>query len=152
VRDRVNNKVKFREPFRPFAPVALPEDAAAWFDLGKGRDARLLPYMLSVVPARQRAHAELPAVVHVDGSARLQVVDDDSSPTLAGVLRAFKRRTGTGVLLNTSMNLKDEPPVASPAEAYGMFLRSDLDFLVLEGRLIDKREQQPRVDHHRSAA
>jgi carbamoyltransferase len=153
VRDRVNAKVKFRESFRPFAPVALPEDAAAWFDLGKKRDRRLWPYMLSVVPAKERARQELPAVVHVDGSARLQVATDAHSPALCGVLRAFKRRTGVGVLLNTSMNLKDEPPVASPAEAYGTFLRSDLDFLVLEGCLLSKQDSgvERRATAHRAA-
>lgn len=138
VRDRVNKKVKFREPFRPFAPAVLEEDVDTWFDRGRGRDALLHPYMLSVVPAKAIAQRDLPAVVHVDGTSRMQVVDEAHSPALARVLHAFKQRTGMGVLLNTSMNLKDEPPVHTPAEAYGMFLRSDLDFLVLGRSLVLK--------------
>ena len=94
--------------------------------------------MLTVVPVRPEARSLLPAITHVDGTARVQTVDDDEPTGLARLIRAFFRRTGTPVLLNTSMNLKDEPLVSSPAEAFAVFLRSDLDFLVLEDCLIDR--------------
>jgi len=89
--------------------------------------------------ATDAAKSEIPAVVHVDGTGRVQRVDRESSPDLFELLTSFKQRTGVGVLLNTSMNLKDEPIVASPAEAYATFLRSDLDFLVLEDCLVTGR-------------
>ena len=81
----------------------------------------------------------LPATTHVDGTARVQRVDKEGNPGLHALLEAFRDRTGVGVVLNTSMNLKDEPICGSPAEAYGTFLRSDLDFLVLEDCLIERR-------------
>jgi len=131
--------VKFREPFRPFAPAVLADDAATYFDLGRGADRALTPYMCSVLPATATGIAELGAVVHVDGTARVQTVERAHNPAFYDLIAAFKRRTGVGVLLNTSMNLKGEPICNSPAEAYGAFLRSDLDFLVLEDCLITKR-------------
>ena len=136
--DRVNLAVKFREPFRPFAPAVRDGDASLWFDLGDRPD-RLAPYMLTVVPVRPEARVRLPAITHVDGTARLQRVRRDDPPGLHGLLDAFAERTGVGVLLNTSMNLKDEPLVASPAEAYGVFMRSGLDFLVMERSLVERR-------------
>ena len=81
----------------------------------------------------------LPAITHVDGTARVQRLDRAHNPVFYDLVDAFRRRTGVGVVLNTSMNLKDEPLCASPAEAYGVFVRSDLDFLVLEHCLIEKR-------------
>jgi carbamoyltransferase len=138
MRDRVNASVKLRESFRPFAPAVLEEDAALWFDLGAGRDRHLWPFMCSVVPATERGRATLGAVVHVDGTARLQTVQADASPRLHALLHAFKERTGVGVLLNTSFNLKDEPICASPADAYKTFVSSGLDFLALESCLIEK--------------
>ena len=138
--ERVNRKIKFREAFRPFAPAVLAEEIDAWFDasLGAGRDDYLLPFMCSVVPVREEMRSRLAAVTHVDGTARAQRIDRDSNPGFYDLVDAFRRRTGVGVLLNTSMNLKDEPLCASPAEAYGVFVRSDLDFLVLEGCLVQK--------------
>ena len=138
-RDRVNAKVKFREPFRPFAPAVLAEDANHWFDLGpeSGCDGtQLYPFMLAVTPLKNRGKEHLPAITHVDGSARVQTVTPSSSPRLRGLLEAFKARTGVGVLLNTSLNLRGEPIAASPAESYSVFDRSDLDFLVMERSLV----------------
>jgi carbamoyltransferase len=137
-RDRVNAKIKFRESFRPFAPAVLSEEVDRWFELP--RDDLLSPFMCTVAPATEAAKREIPAVVHVDGTGRVQRVDREASPDLFDLLCAFKERTGIGVLLNTSMNLKDEPIVASPAEAYATFLRSDLDFLVLEDCLVTGRK------------
>jgi carbamoyltransferase len=138
--ERVNRKIKFREAFRPFAPAVLAEEIDEWFDasLGAGRDDHLLPFMCSVIPVKKEMRARLAAVTHVDGTARAQRIDRDSNPVFYDLIDAFRRRTGVGVILNTSMNLKDEPLCASPAEAYGVFVRSDLDFLVLEGCLVQK--------------
>jgi carbamoyltransferase len=137
VRDRVNAKVKFREPFRPFAPVVLASEADRFFEMPASAD-HLSRYMLTVVPVRAEARGLLPAITHVDGTARVQTIEDDEPTGLARLVRAFFERTGMPVLLNTSMNLKDEPLVGSPAEAFAVFLRSDLDFLVLENCLIDR--------------
>ncbi len=136
--DRVNRKIKFRERFRPFAPAVLAEEADAWFDVDADADL-LSPFMCSVVPVREHTRQALPAVTHVDGTARVQVVREHDNPTFHALVSAFRRRTGVGVVLNTSMNLKDEPLCASPAEAYAVFARSDLDFLVLENCLIQRR-------------
>ncbi len=95
--------------------------------------------MLTVVPVTPEGKATLPSITHVDGTARVQCVAPLDEPGLHDLLDAFAERTGVGVLLNTSMNLKDEPLVASPAEAYGVLLRSDLDFLVLEDCLVERK-------------
>ena len=139
--ERVNRKIKFREAFRPFAPAVLAEEVDAWFDasLGAGRDDHLLPFMCSVVPVKEEMRSRLAAVTHVDGTARAQRIDRDTNRGFYDLVDAFRRRTGLGVILNTSMNLKDEPLCASPAEAYAVFARSELDFLVLENCLIEKR-------------
>jgi carbamoyltransferase len=138
MRDRVNRKIKFREPFRPFAPAVQAEEAARWFEVTPGRPDRLTPFMCAVLPVTDEGRRALPAVTHVDGSARVQRVERADNPDFWSLLDAFRRRTGVGVLLNTSMNLKDEPLVASPAEAWAVFMRSDLDFLVMERCLVEK--------------
>ena len=135
--ERVNRKIKFRENFRPFAPAVLAEEAGRWFEVSP-TDA-LAPFMCSVVPVTAEGRARLPAVTHVDGTARVQVIHQEDNPSFHALVDAFRQRTGVGVLLNTSMNLKDEPLCASPAEAYAVFVRSELDFLVLENCLIEKR-------------
>jgi len=137
--DRVNRKIKFRESFRPFAPAVLADEAGRWFELDAPADDLLAPFMCSVVPVRPEVRGELPAVTHVDGTARVQVIHAQDNPRFHSLVEAFRRRTGVGVVLNTSMNLKDEPLCASPAEAYAVFARSDLDFLVLENCLIRRR-------------
>jgi len=140
MRDRVNQKVKFREGFRPFAPAVLAEEMQKWFTLPTDREEHMTPYMCCVAPVTPEAKATLPAVVHVDGTARVQSVDAATNPVFHQLLTAFKKRTDVGVILNTSMNLKDEPICGSPAEAYATFMRSDLDFLVLENCLVAKRD------------
>ena len=137
MKERVNRKIKFREAFRPFAPAVLAEEMPRWFEVDEGPD-HLTPFMCSVVRVREEHRQALPAVTHVDGTARAQSVAKADNPAFYDLVEAFRRRTGVGVLLNTSMNLKDEPMCASPAEAYGMFVRSDLDFLVLERCLVER--------------
>ena len=137
-RDRVNRSVKFREPFRPFAPAVLADDAAHWFEVPEARPNFLTDHMLSVIPVTDAGAEVLGAVTHVDGSARVQTVTASSSPRLHGLLEAFRAETGVGVLLNTSMNLKGEPMCASPGDAYATFARSGLDFLVMERCLVER--------------
>jgi carbamoyltransferase len=138
MRERVNRKIKYREGFRPFAPAVLAEEASRWFEMPDASRDFLTPWMCSVVPVTDEGRRTLPAITHVDGTARAQRVDRSDNAGFYDLIDAFRQRTGVGVLLNTSMNLKDEPLCASPAEAYGVFVRSDLDFLVLERCLIAK--------------
>ncbi len=155
---RVNQSVKFREGFRPFAPAVLAEHVSTWFDLD-----RPSPYMLFVAPvaAAQRValteaeaavdgldrlkvrRSTLPAITHVDGSARVQTVDGRWSPAFRGLLEAFHRRTGVPVLLNTSFNLKDEPIVCTPADAVATFLASGMDALVVGDVLVHRPIDRP---------
>ncbi|MGE0191961.1 MAG: carbamoyltransferase [Planctomycetota bacterium] len=132
--DRVNARVKHRQAFRPFAPAVLAEHARAWFD-GVGES----PFMLEAHPVREDKRELVPAIVHVDGTARVQTVHADRTPRFHALLEAFHRRTGIPVLLNTSFNLRGEPMVESPAEAVDTFLRTDLDALVLEEDILVKR-------------
>jgi carbamoyltransferase len=137
MRDRVNRKIKYREGFRPFAPAVLAEEAPRWFSVAQRGD-HLAPFMCTVVPVTEEGRRTLPATTHVDGTARVQRIDRAHNPSFHALIETFRMLTGVGVLLNTSMNLKDEPLCASPAEAYGVFVRSDLDFLVLERCLVEK--------------
>jgi carbamoyltransferase len=136
---RLNRKIKFRESFRPFAPCVLREHAAAYFRLPPGVES---PYMLYTVPVADGAG--LPAVTHVDGSARVQTVDAGRHGRFYRLLRRFHEKTGCPVLVNTSFNIRGEPIVCSPADAYRCFLNTDLDALVLENHLLLKEEQSPR--------
>jgi carbamoyltransferase len=133
---RLNAQIKFREAFRPFAPAVLAEDASAYFELDFAS-----PYMQFTVPVRPQQRAALPAVTHVDHSARVQTVAEATNPRLYGILRAFKARTGCSVVINTSFNLRGEPIVATPADAYRCFMRSGLDALALGRFVLLKREQ-----------
>lgn len=136
MRDRINRRVKRREPFRPFAPSVLAEKAGEHFDLEPTTAATLAPFMLAT--CRVTSELELPAVTHVDGSARPQVVSRRANPRFAALLDAFAARTGCPVLLNTSFNLRGEPIVCSPADALSCFARSGIDSLVLEDFVIDR--------------
>ncbi|MGY1577221.1 carbamoyltransferase family protein [Streptomyces sp. MN13] len=152
----LNLKTKFRESFRPFAPAVLAEDAKDWFDL-----AQESPYMLltaQVAAARRREieppaegvkgldllrvpRSTIPAVTHVDGSSRVQTVTAEHNPRFHALLTAFRDRTGCPVLVNTSFNVRGEPIVRTPQEAYACFMRTRIDLLVLGDNLLDKRDQ-----------
>jgi len=132
MKDHLNARVKFRESFRPYAPMVLAEYAADMFDL-----ARPSPFMLFACDVRPEYKDLLPAVTHVDGTARVQTIDAEE-PFLRALLMAFYRRTGIAVLLNTSFNLAGEPIVETPEDAIRAFLACGLDALVLEGAVITK--------------
>ena len=136
MKDIVNAKIKFREPYRPFAPSVLAECAEQHFELPGATRHYPARYMLYVVPVK--SGNTLPAVTHVDGTARLQTVFREESPRYYGLIERFGQATGTPVVLNTSFNLKGEPIVNSPADALGTFFKSDMDALVLENFLIEK--------------
>ncbi len=154
----MNRKIKFRESFRPFAPIVLLENAAEYFEVPPGTES---PYMLMVAPVqpaqRQPAagvrrvgevRSSIPAVTHVDYSARLQTVDEVRNPRLHRLLQAFHRQTGCPVLINTSFNVRSEPIVCTAADAYRCFMATDMDALVI-GDFILRKEEQPaanRVD------
>jgi carbamoyltransferase len=136
MQSRVNLMVKFRESFRPFAPAVTAERAAEWFELAPGVES---PYMLLTTQVAASRRGRIPAVTHVDGSARVQTVDAARAPALHALLRAFERRTGCPVLVNTSFNVKDEPIVATPEDAWRCFLATKIDALLLEDCLVTEK-------------
>lgn len=131
MQERINSIIKQRESFRPFAPAVLEERAAAHFDLDHASR-----YMLET--CQVKSPIKLPAITHVDGSARVQTVDEETNPRFAQLLRAFERLTGCPILLNTSFNLNYEPIVCTPTDALICFILSGLDTLVLEDFIIDR--------------
>jgi carbamoyltransferase len=133
MRDRINSLVKLRESFRPFAPVVLEERTGDHFDLDH-------PSRFMLETCQVRSPLALPAITHVDGSARVQTVDRANNPRLAGVLEEFERATGCPILLNTSFNMKGEPIVCTPTDALLCFMRARLDVLVLEDFLIEAKD------------
>jgi carbamoyltransferase len=161
---QLNLKVKFRESFRPFAPAVLREDVADWFELDGDS-----PYMLVVADVREdRRHAvsdedkklfgidrlntirsEIPAVTHVDMSARIQTVHKETNPRYHALLSAFKARTGCPVLVNTSFNVRSEPIVCTPEDAFRCFMGTDIELLVAGNCIARKEDQDPalRVDY-----
>lgn len=149
MKDRVNTAVKMRESFRPFAPAVLREHAADWFDLTGVGDS---PYMLFTVPVREPRRAQIPAVTHVDGSARVQTVERADSPRFHALLRAFHDLTGVPVLLNTSFNVNGEPIVNSPDDAIRCFLSTRIDLLVIGDTVIEKRVDVARRAREADAA
>ena len=152
----LNMKVKYRESFRPFAPIVLREDVSEFFELD--RDS---PYMLLVAPVREdrrfeqseeqkkafgldklnQLRSDIPAITHVDYSARIQTVDGKENPRMHKLLEAFKAKTGYGVLVNTSFNVRDEPIVCTPDDAYRCFMGTEMDVLVVENAILFKGEQ-----------
>jgi carbamoyltransferase len=138
MKDIVNVKIKFREPYRPFAPSALAERAGEFFDLDEPTRHFPARFMLLVAPVREAARDRLPAVTHVDGSARLQTVPRETSPLYHSLIERFGQATGTPVLLNTSFNLRGEPIVNTPGEALSTFRRSGMDALVMGNILVGK--------------
>jgi carbamoyltransferase len=142
MKDLVNVKIKYREPFRPFAPsvpVGRAEEYFALPDPVRHYPARFMLYVVDVHGARRDA---IPAVTHVDGTARLQTVREEPSPRYHRLLERFGKATGVPVLLNTSFNLKGEPIVNTPAEALATFQRSGMDLLVLGDAVIEKRARE----------
>jgi carbamoyltransferase len=153
----LNLKVKYRESFRPFAPAVLREDVAEWFEIDADS-----PYMLFVAdvakPLRRAMTAEeealfgidklnvvrseIPAVTHVDYSARIQTVHAETNPRFHALLSAFKQRTGCPVLVNTSFNVRGEPIVGSPEDAYRCFMGTELDLLVIGNCILEKDAQE----------
>jgi carbamoyltransferase len=156
----LNLRVKFRESFRPFAPAILREDVADWFELNEDS-----PYMLlvaDVVERRRRAmtneeqalfgidklnvcRSDIPAVTHVDYSARVQTVHEDTNPRFHALLAAFKQRTGCPVLVNTSFNIRGEPIVCTPEDAFRCFMGSDIEVLAIGNCLLRKEGQNPAL-------
>ncbi len=134
MQSRMNQKIKFRESFRPFAPAVLAEHTEDHFEMDGIAES---PYMLLTTQVR----SELPAITHVDGSARVQTVDTSRNPRFANLLKEFLRQTGCPVLINTSFNVRGEPIVRTPAEAYRCFMRTDMDALVIGNRILLKDEQ-----------
>jgi carbamoyltransferase len=157
----MNLKIKFRESFRPFAPSVLRERVAEYFDLDEDS-----PYMLLVAPVRESRRiamnaeqqglfgieklnvprSDIPAVTHVDYSARIQTVRPEVNGLYYDLLRRFHARTGCAVLVNTSFNVRGEPIVCTPRDAYLCFMRTEMDYLVMGSFLLDKRRQPPLRD------
>lgn len=134
VRDWINAHVKEREWFRPLAPIVLLEEAGRWFDI-----RRPSPFMQFAAPVHRDAAERIPAVTHVDGTARLQTVAPDDDPLLRALLERFAERTGVAVLLNTSFNCRDEPIVETPAQALASFRRMPLRSIAMPPYFVRKR-------------
>jgi carbamoyltransferase len=138
MKDIVNTKIKFREPFRPFAPSVIVESAEKFFELDDAQrhfPARFMLYVVDVKPGQEEV---LPAITHVDGTARLQTVHKQESPLYHKLIDRFGQATGVPVILNTSFNLKGEPIVTTPAQAHSTFMRSGMDALVLGNSIVTK--------------
>jgi carbamoyltransferase len=138
MKDIVNTKIKFREPFRPFAPSALVERAEEYFVLPDAERHYPARFMLYVVDVRDDKRGLVPAITHVDGTGRLQTVRRDTTPRYHRLISTFAEATGVPMVLNTSFNLRGEPIVNTPAEAYHTFTQSGMDVLVLGDYVIEK--------------
>ncbi|MEZ6097463.1 MAG: carbamoyltransferase [Pirellulaceae bacterium] len=158
----MNLKIKFRESFRPFAPIVLQEHVERYFQMQPGQES---PYMLLVAPVAEgvrrslgedyqqafgidKLHycrSEIPAVTHVDYSARVQTVDEHRNPLLHKLMGTFFRRTGCPVMINTSFNVRSEPIVCTPEDAYRCFMMTDMDVLVLGHHILYKHQQKKQI-------
>ena len=154
---KLNLKIKQRESFRPFAPAILVEDVQDYFELNEPS-----PYMLLVKPVKKERQiqqpqeagnttlldklyflrSDLPAITHVDYSARVQTVHKETNPRFWHLLASFKQITGCPVLVNTSFNVRGEPIVNTPGEAYRCFMHTEMDYLVMGNMIFDKQRQQ----------
>ena len=135
MRDHINELIKQREEFRPFAPAVVSESASEYFEIEEGKE-RYYPHMLFVAQTRPKYRDQLGAVTHVDGSARLQTVDKEENPRFWALLKQFEELTGLPVILNTSFNLKGQPIVKDPEVALETFVVSNLDGLVIGDYLV----------------
>ncbi len=135
MRDRINAMVKKREAFRPFAPACSLEEAPRWFDVAPGTE---LPYMISIVEVRPEARPFLPAITHINGSARLQTVSKASNPDFHALLNAVGETTGMQIVLNTSFNVKGQPIVNTPEEALQTLLETGIEYLFLGDYLVTR--------------
>jgi carbamoyltransferase len=136
MRDRINGMVKMREAFRPFAPAVSVEQAHEWFDIPPLTE---FPYMIMTVDVRDKYRAELPAITHVNGSARVQTVSAEGNKDFHTLLRAVGKTTGREMVLNTSFNVKGQPIVNTPREAMETFLATGIDVLFLGDILVRRR-------------
>ncbi len=159
MQSQMNLKIKFRESFRPFAPVVLRDQAARWFQMGDGLES---PYMLLVAPVAEEQRlpcdgakaagidklkiirSTVPAITHVDYSARVQTVDPERHGRFFKLMKAFQEKTGCPVMINTSFNVRGEPIVCSPEHAYRCFMATNMDALVLEDFVLRKENQPVR--------
>lgn len=161
MQSKINLKIKFRESFRPFAPTVLADDVGDYFEIGCPS-----PYMLLVAPVRRErrkemtdqqrglfgidklnvSRSDIPAVTHVDYSARIQTIDRRDHPVYHELISKFKEKTGYGIIVNTSFNVRGEPIVCSPEDAYLCFMRTEMDILVLEDIMLYKEEQPELIE------
>ena len=133
IKEIINRRIKFREPFRPFAPVSTIEDASTYFDV-----RRPYPYMLVTCGVRPEWQDKLPGITHEDGSARLQTVARSHNPMYYDLIRSFGEQTGVPVLINTSFNVRGEPIVCTPMDAYRCFTLTDVDVLAIGNFLVER--------------
>ena len=165
MQSRLNLKIKFRESFRPFAPMVLAEDAEQYFDMGNAKDS---PYMLKTVYVKEnrrlpfdrnknsiseiinQPRSDIPAVTHLDYSARVQTVDAQRNKFMHEVIKRYKNLTGCSVIVNTSFNVRGEPIVNTVEDAYRCFMATDMDYVVIGNRLFDKREQNNQAFDEKS--
>jgi carbamoyltransferase len=158
----MNLKIKYRESFRPFAPSVSREHVSEWFELND--DSPYMLFVADVQPAHRREmttaehnlfgidklnvkRSEIPAVTHVDYSARIQTVRREQNPLYWEIIEAFRRLTGCPIIVNTSFNVRGEPIVCTPEDSYRCFMRTEMDYLVLETCVLDKREQPKFKDN-----
>ncbi|MBA3960906.1 MAG: carbamoyltransferase [Chthoniobacterales bacterium] len=161
MQEKLNLKIKFRESFRPFAPAVMLEKASDYFRLNRPSTYMLLVAQVLGDRAKSNgvtedfqtrlrtARSPIPAVTHVDNSARVQTVSEEDNPQFYRLLKEFHRQTGCAVLINTSFNVRGEPPVCTPEDAWHCFMRTDMDYLIMGNYLLDKRDQ-PEVHREKS--
>jgi carbamoyltransferase len=136
MKDKLNAKIKHREQFRPFAPSVLKEAASTYFDFDGRSTDRESPFMLLVAKVRPDKQHLVPAITHADGTARVQTVGREQNSRYYDLIEAFGKLTGVPVLVNTSFNVRGEPIVCTPAEAFNSFSHTDMDYLVMGDALI----------------
>lgn len=160
---KLNLKIKYRENFRPFAPSILAEDVTDYFDINSNSPYMLmahpikkerqydLPLNFSSLSLKEKLHykrSDLPSITHIDYSARIQTVHKETNLKYWKLIKEFKKLTGVGVIVNTSFNVRGEPIVCTPEDAYKCLMRTEMDYLVVGGFIFDKREQPDWIEHN----